>query len=149
MHKPLFMRILFVWFALLVGPLSAFAQGTLSPDEMLKSEGTLALCDGNSYFVFSRDGTFHSFPLGLSGRQLDGTWTEKQTNACIFTVQAKLGWINGASTAEDYRRIVFVVYRGTAQVNAWPDYGAVKAPNYLWNGYFMIDELVKIPKPAG
>jgi hypothetical protein len=122
-----------------------------SPLELIKRDGELALFDGSSYFVFSQDGTFRSFPAGVSGRKLTGTWTSKEQNPVFFTATARVSWANGIQPRDDYRRIVFVVYDGSSEPRA-PDSspglpafrGLIKD---VYRGYFLIDEFVKISKP--
>jgi hypothetical protein len=82
-------------------------------------------------------------PLPISGREFEGHWTASDYT---FTVTAKLGWMNGTSTGNDYRRIVFRIY----DVQKRPPEtkpGEMPHPD-LFDSYFIIDELVKIPKPA-
>jgi len=115
----------------------------MPPLKAIKQFGSVSISDGSSFFTFFKDGTFRSGPLGISGREFDGRWTASDTT---FTVNAKLGWKNGASTGKDYRRIVFVIY----DVQKRPPetmLGLMLHPD-LFDGYFIIDELIKIPKPA-
>ena len=121
---------------------------TLPPNEVLRADGLLVLTDGSSYFLFVRDGTFRSFPCGLSGRTFQGTWTAPFGSPCIFTVEATASWVNGVSAANDYRNIIFVVYMGNKRPLDKAALTAVPAPpkevREVWDGYFIIDELTKI-----
>lgn len=47
---------------------------TAEPLELVESEGELVLTDSSSFFVFKADGTFESFPNGMSGRTFTGSW---------------------------------------------------------------------------
>ncbi len=117
----------------------------LSPLKAIEQFGRISISDGSSFYTFSKDGSFHSGPLGISGREFDGHWTADDTR---FTVIAKLDWMNGDSTGHDYRRIVFVIY----YVEKYPPEkkpSVASQPHLdLWNSYFLIDELEKIPEPA-
>ncbi len=119
--------------------------------EILKRDGELVLSDGSSYFVFAQDGTFRSFPAGISGRMLTGNWTSKEQNPVFFTATARVSWANGTQPRDDYRRIVFVVYDGYSAPRK-PD-SLPGVPNFgglvknVYRGYFLIDEFIKIPKP--
>ena len=116
---------------------------TLQPNDVLRVDGSLALTDGSSYFVFERDGSFHSFPCSLSGRTFQGTWTAPYDSPCLFTVEAAASWVNGVSALNDYRKIVFVVYRGNKKA-VTATFGVAAPPKEVWDGYFIIDELTKI-----
>lgn len=113
----------------------------LDPLQVLKQKGALRITDGYSYFEFKNDGTFNSSPLGQSGRVFTGTWTLNKDNPATFVVKAKMYWMNGGQPQNDFRRIVFVIYNGRRAVHprGWP------FKNYF-DGYFLIDELVKISK---
>jgi hypothetical protein len=142
------MKILLLAFLLFATPLLAWDAQYLSPDDVLKADGSLVLTDGNSYFIFTRDGTFRSDPVdGMNGRTFTGSWTTTASEPSVFTVKAKLGWINGASAPDDYR-IVFAVYRGhkRAADHAW--FGGGERPKEVWEGYFLIEELVKVSKAS-
>jgi hypothetical protein len=112
----------------------------LDAADVLKDDGVLALTDGSSYYVFKTNSTFSSFPISISGRCFDGTWTADPRYS-RFTVEAKETWMNGFSATNEYRRIVFVVYRGRKKP------AADRRMKYIFDGYFIIEELVKIPAP--
>lgn len=114
------------------------------PLDILKRDGELALSDTVSYFVFSQDGTFRSFPVGMSGRMLSGKWTAKETNPVFLTVIAKVGWMNGAQPVDDYRKIVFVIYGGYSSPSPPNASPSIKS---IYHGYFIIDEFIRIPPP--
>ena len=114
------------------------------PLDILKKNGELTLSDTASYFVFSQDGTFRSFPVGMSGRMLTGKWTAKETNPIFMTVIAKVGWMNGIQPQDEYRKIVFVIYGGSSKPSSPTMRSDIKN---IYDGYFMIDELTRIPKP--
>lgn len=111
--------------------------------QAIEQFGGITITDGSSFFTFSKDGSFQSGPLGMSGRAFKGRWI---SSGLTFKVTAKLGWINGLSTDQEYRRIDFVIYHvQKRQPKEKPFNG--KQPE-LFDSYFFIDELVKIPKPA-
>ena len=117
------------------------ASPAIGPAEVLKADGSLTLTDNASYFVFKADGTFRSFPVGMSGRTFEGTWQEEGGLQRV-EVLAKQGWLNGVSALDEYRRIVFTIYSG--QRRAVVGQGV----KVVFDGYFIIDELVKVPAPV-
>jgi hypothetical protein len=142
------MKLIIVAVLLFVGRVQAASPDTLKPRNALQADGSLTLTDGSSYFIFAQDGTFQSFPAGLSGRTFEGTWTAKDEGPTIFTVEAKQGWINGVSRTDDYRKIVFFIYSGHKRAVETQPFGGTLPSKEVWDGYFLIDELTRIPKPA-
>jgi hypothetical protein len=116
----------------------------LPPLKAIEQWGSISISDGSSYFTFARDGSFHSGPFGASGHTLDGHWTARDET--MFTVIATAGWENGEAESEDYRRIVFDIRN--LQKRPRLDKPVLSAPIQLFEGYFIIRELVKIPKPG-
>ena len=119
------------------------AEPTYWPQEALDKFGAFTITDGSSYFTFSRDGKFKSGPMGLSGRELSGTWTVADKTE--MTVVARVGWMNGLQPQDDYRRIVLRIsslHKRTTQPAV-----SFGAPADLFDGYFYIEEFVKISKP--
>lgn len=138
------MKIALLFLLLTSAQFIAAAEDTrMPPLKAIEQFGSVSITDGSSFFTFSKDGTFRSGPLGSSGREFEGHWTASDT---IFTVIAKLGWKNGASTGKDYRRIIFVIY-DVQKRPPEPKLGLMLHPDFF-DGYFIIDELVKIPRPA-
>jgi len=127
---------------LAVGALGA-AEPTYSPQEALDKFGSFTITDNSSYFTFSKDGKFKSGPMGESGRTLNGTWTLADKRE--LTVIAQVGWINGLSAQEDYRRIVFHI--SSLQKRSVQPTISFGAPREWFDGYCLIEEFVKIPKP--
>ena len=120
--------------------ISAKAQ-LLDPSAALKQDGILRISDGSSYYEFNTNGTFKSFPVGMSGRTFAGTWTSSaDPNELHFTVTAKMGWMNGFQPPQDDWRIVFTVYAGTR-------HPAERFGLATFDCYWIIDELTKIAKP--
>ena len=102
------MKIALLFLLLTSAQFIAAAEDTrMPPLKAIEQFGSISITDGSSFFTFSKNGTFRSGPLGESGREFEGHWTASNTT---FTAIAKLGWMNGASTGKDYRRIVFVIY---------------------------------------
>jgi len=128
---------MFIVFSILM---SAKAQ-LLDPSVVLKQDGVLRITDGSSYFEFSTNGVFKSFPVPMSGRTFTGTWTSSaDRNYLSFTVTAREGWMNGAQPPPDVWRIVFAVGPG------------LRSPTDVrhlatFDGYYVIEELTKIAKP--
>jgi hypothetical protein len=147
-HLALPMKTAFFALLVLATSLATSANNDFSPQLALHREGVLAITDGSSFYIFSRDGTFHSYPNGMSGRLLDGTFTSDGEDVTTFTVIAKQTWLNGVSADDDYRKIVFRVYPGSNKPGETASNGGGAAPpKAIWSGYYLVDELSKIPKP--
>lgn len=119
------------------------AEPEYSPRAAIDKFGSFTIADGSSYFTFSKDGKFKSGPMSESGRELSGTWTLADTTE--LTVIAKLGWVNGIQPRDDYRRIVFRV--SSVRKRSVQPSVSFGAPTELFDGYCLIEEFVKIPKP--
>ena len=116
-----------------------------APLELIKAEGELTLTDNASFFVFKADGTFLSFPNGMSGRTMKGTWTSPPGEPLRFEVLALQSWMNGASAPDDWRKLSFAIYDGKARPFS-PQLGA--SVKKVFDGYWILEELSKAPKPA-
>jgi hypothetical protein len=113
------------------------------PAVVMEKHGSFAISDGASWYSFSKDGSFKSGPMGMSGRTFEGKWT--LSDEMMFTVIAKVGWYNGGVPRDDYRRIVFRISRPAKR----PEMAAVRmggAPD-LFDANWYIEEMVKVPKP--
>ncbi len=119
-------------------------SATMEAFEAIERFGKITLCDGSSYYTFTKKGTFTSGPLTMSGRTLRGRWS-KDPNGRLVAI-AREGWDNGWSTGDDYRRIAFHVGYVTKRPRPLPlSYGPVL---FVFDGYFIIDEMIATPKPA-
>ena len=136
------MKIIFLALFSVVAALGA-AEPTYAPQEAINRFGSFTITDGSSYFTFSQDGKFRSGPMGMSGRELSGTWTVADKTE--LTVIAQVGWINGLQPRDDYRRIVFRV----STLRKRPALATISlgAPAELFDSYCLVEEFVKIPKP--
>ena len=123
--------------------------------QIIEKEGRLAFTDGSSYYDFEKDGTFHSGPLGLSGRTIEGTWKLATTNdfAGTLVIQGMWSWMNGISAINDKREMMMSVYPRTGQPEkkgsdaVLSPVGVAPRRAKLRSCYFVIDELVALPKP--
>ncbi len=112
----------------------------LDPAKTIEADGSIALTDGSSYYIFSKGGDFNSGPLGPSGRTLEGSWREEKGR---FVVIAKRGWLDGLATPT-FHRIVFTLGAGmkkplrTERIPAIMEFAT----------YFLIEEFVEIPDPS-
>lgn len=120
----------------------AEGKGALDPAKVIEADGSIALEDGSSYYIFLKDGGFSSGPIGLSGRTLDGTWKSPEPGR--FVVTARKGWINGLSTGSSYHRIVFSIRPGKKEPLRSGSIPALMK----FAAYFLIEEFVEIPAPA-
>jgi len=50
-------------------------KGLVEPSRIIQREGRFVFTDGASFYGFEKDGTFRSWPTGLSGREITGRWT--------------------------------------------------------------------------
>lgn len=115
-----------------------------APADLLRTDGELVLFDGASLFVFKADGTFESMPNGMSGRTLSGKWKNPPGEPAIFEVVATQSWLNGASSRDDYRKLSFAIYDGTTKAFTATLGASVKK---VFDGYWLLQELTKVPKP--
>jgi hypothetical protein len=115
------------------------------PIKIIQQEGRFVFTDGSSYYLFRKDGTFKSGPLGLSGREIEGTWKLKDA---LFVIEGHWGWINGGSSKDDYRRLT--LYVSTPEAVETIRYPAAIGSGVgvkVYKSYFEIEELQKIQKP--
>ena len=122
----------------------------IDPADVLKNDGVLLISDGASFYAFKSDGVFYSFPCGMSGRGFHGTWknTSQIPHTMKFEVTAEMSWMNGSMPLKgNYRRIVFFVYPGGKRPIDKYEFSA-SGCKWVFQGYFIIDELTKIPDPT-
>src|SRR5690242_4812813 len=100
------MKVLVLVLFVLLTTINASAQDFPEPSQIIEKEGRFVFIDGSSYYLFKKDGTFSSGPLGMSGRVITGTW-KKQDN--LFVIQGQWSWVNGLSQENDYRKMVLYV----------------------------------------
>jgi hypothetical protein len=124
----------------------AAENNSTDPMTVLDSEGLLVVSDGSSIYRFNKDGTFLSHPSGMSGRAFRGTWTAKDRQPSKFTAIAELYWQNGFSAVDDYREITFLIYPGHVRPASQRSIGEA-GYEHIFDCYFIIEELKKIPKP--
>lgn len=122
----------------------AFSADLLEPMKAIEQFGAITIGDGSSYFSFAKDGSFQSGPLNISGRTMKGYWIKGENGR--FVVTARLGWINGVSTGNEYRRIVFQIWNGSKNGKKTMIAPGLAEPDF--DCYFLIDEMITIPKPA-
>lgn len=133
------MKILLSFLMFTCAIISARAQ-TLDPSTVFRQDGILRVSDGSSYYEFNTNGTFKSFPVGMSGRTFTGTWTSTaDSDLLFFTVTAKMGWLNGFQPPQDDWKIVFRLTSGTR-------HPAVSIYPAKFDCYWYIEELRKISK---
>ena len=142
------MKIRFAVIALFAaGVLCIAGTASVHPGTLFKTDGRLVISDGSSYYVFRTNGTFLSVPVGMSGRTFEGTCAAAiETDRVWFTVHATRGWMNGASSPAEYR-ILFVVHSGGHKRPEKPYILREPEADGVYDGYFLIEELVKVAKP--
>lgn len=142
------MKTLFVVVWLLANTVLCFADtNSVEPAILFKRDGFLAITDGNSYYVFRTNGTFISVPVGMSGRTFAGTCTSRaEPDKIAFTVHATKGWQNGPTSPDEYR-IIFVIHGGGSKRRVQSFLPGAPRIDEVYDGYFLIEELVKILKP--
>lgn len=142
------MRTIAVIFLVLVSVSNILATDFPAASEIIQTEGQFVFTDGSSYYMFKKDGTFTSEPLGISGREIKGKW-ELRRDERVFVIRGRWTWINGLSPRDDYRQMQIAVYRPSSveTVNglSFVD-GTVNMKVYKC--YFVIEELSKIAKPS-
>jgi hypothetical protein len=118
-----------------------------SPDQVIRENGALVITDGASYYRFNRDSSFDSGPLGISGRVIKGRW---RGDGQPFVIEGQWTWVNGASAADDYRRMTMYV-GGTNGPGTVREYSMMNrgGPARVDSVYFHIDEIVPLPRALG
>lgn len=112
--------------------------------EIVETEGQFVFTDGSSYYVFKKDGTFKLRPIGRSGREIDGTWKPADFG---FEIDGNWTWINGMTYLDDHRKMVLVVYPYKT-FKAVPSLSWALGEAKIYDCYFEIEELVKLPQPS-
>lgn len=133
--------VLFVFFT----AFTISAQNYPVPAQIIREESKFIFTDGSSYYLFNKDGTFKSEPLGISGRTISGTW-KVQDN--LFTIEGKWGWVNGLSRNDDYRKMVVFINNPTSSEileRLSPSFGSLNVK--IYKCYFEIEDLQKIVNP--
>lgn len=120
----------------------AFSADVLEPIKAIKQFGAITINDGSSFFTFSEGGAFRSGPLGISGRTMNGYWSVNDDGQFIVTV--RLGWVNGISARNQYRRIVFHISHVSKRAG---QPGSAINPGDDFDSYFLIEEMTTISKP--
>ena len=141
------MKTLVIAFIFVLVSSSVAVADLREPIKIIQEEGQFVFADGASYYSLKRDGTFTSAPLGLSGRTITGHWKYEVPGR--FIIEGQWGWINGLSPRDDFRRMTLAISAAESfvekeQVSAAETTGPVK----IYKCYFIVDELIKIPRPA-
>jgi len=120
---------------------SAIAADTV--DQIITDTGYFVYTDGSSFFAFHRGGRFESGPMGMSGRTIEGTWT--QDNDGRYVVKGRWGWINGISVTNDYRTMsIWLSYPRDPSTNAVLfSMTVTNRPITVHKAYALIDSLTK------
>ena len=135
-------------FGLLAGAVftATAADPSYTPAQALEKFQRFTLSDGASYYSFAKAGGFSSGPMGMSGRELKGTWQDAGDKH--FTVVAEEGWMNGISQPGNFRRMVFVIYDVHPR-EIQPEVRTGLPGNWdLFDGYFFIEEVSIIVPPS-
>lgn len=120
----------------------AHAEGLLEPMDAIK-QGQLAISDGSSVYIFSKDGSFRSVPHGMSGRTIKGTWKKENEG---FRINGVWSWINGAVSRNDERTMLMNIgsLSDELQEIRVPFSGEKTGKLSIRQGYFIIQELEKV-----
>ena len=131
------MKAAFIVLLLSITSLTA-ADSLVEPIAVIAEEGSLNISDGSSLYTFNRDGTFSSIPLGISGRTIEGRWTQEGET---FIVEGKWSWLNGISPTNDQR----VMRLGVGELDKSHQVivGVPLRKIPVYNCYFVIEELTK------
>ncbi|MCK5034900.1 MAG: hypothetical protein KAS73_03325 [Candidatus Sabulitectum sp.] len=97
--------------------------------------------DGSSTYLLLDDGSFYLAPTGLSGRAVEGNWTNSDSNR--FEITGIWGWENGISSINDKRKMTIFIYLRSMDTEIsellWRS-----ADSKLYDVYFTIEEITKI-----
>jgi len=109
--------------------------------EIIDEEGQFTFTDGSSTYLFLDDGSFYLEPTGLSGRAVEGNWTNSDSNR--FEITGIWSWYNGISSIDDKRRMTIFIYLISMETEVsellWRS-----ADSKLYDVYFTIEEITKI-----
>ena len=118
------------------------------PYDIIQAEGQFVFSDGSSYYMFRKDGTFTSGPLGLSGREINGKW--QYVHDREFLIRGRWSWMNGLSARDDYREMTIAAFRPVSAEVVTQLSGVDGTLNLkVYKCYFVIEALTQIPKPSG
>ena len=87
---------------------TSIETGPPSIIEIIDEEGQFAFTDGSSTYLFLDDGSFYLDPTGMSGRAVEGNWTNPDSNR--FEITGIWGWDNGISLIDDKRKMTIFIY---------------------------------------
>ncbi len=119
----------------------AFAGELIKPESIL---GTKELCisDGSSIYIFSPNKKFRLEPVGISGRTIEGTWTQDFDGIHIV---GQWSWINGLSANDDFREMD--IHIGYLQDKTREYTSMISASKHkIYECYFLIERLEKKKK---
>ena len=86
------------------------------------------------------------FPVGLSGRTIDGNWIARPDGRSLEIVGV-WSWMNGSSPLDDRRKMTLIVYPNqTFKVVERIPWLADEHSWKIYDCYFEVEELVKVPK---
>ena len=131
---------LILWLTVLTVPASDFPE----PVEIIRQEGQFVFTDGSSYYLFRKDHVFKSGPVGMSGREITGTWKLQDS---FFVIDGHWGWLNGGSRKDDFRQMILYVAKpeGIEKIKkSSPNYGIHGLK--IYKCYFEMESLKKITK---
>jgi hypothetical protein len=138
------MKIIAVLLFLFFATFTVLAKDFPEPSQIIKDEGKFIFTDGSSYYLFQKDGTFKSEPVGISGRVITGTW-KSQNN--LFVIQGKWSWVNGLSQENDFRKMVLYINNpASSEIVEKLSFGFGSQKVKIYKCYFLVEELQKIPK---
>ena len=141
------MKIITVLLFICLTALTVLAQDFPKPSQIIKDEGKFIFTDGSSYYLFQKDGTFKSEPLGISGRVITGTWKLQDRQDNLFVIQGKWSWVNGLSQENDFRKMVLYINTPASSETVErlsSGFGSLKVK--IYKCYFLVEELQKIAK---
>ncbi len=132
--------VLFLFFA----SFTAIAKDFPEPSQIIQDEERFIFTDGNSYYLFKKDGTFKSEPLGISGRVITGTWKLQDH---LFVIQGQWSWVNGLSQKDDFRKMILYISNPVSSETVERlSFGFGSLNVKIYKCYFLVEELQKIPK---
>ena len=131
-----------------VGRTGKTADTPASAQQIIEKENQFAFTDNSSYYLFHKNHTFESGPVGESGRHIKGTWKTPNHQEGAFVIEGQWGWINGTSKPNDFRRMTLTVYPHGIEPEVKGNVSAFLAASpKIYRCYFVINELVPIAAP--
>lgn len=94
----------------------------LSPLDVISLNGQLNARDGIMTYTLTKDGSFSSFPLAMSGTWVQGKWKlESSSKGLTVQVEGTWGGVNQISPKDNFMTMKLVIHTGILQDTSHPE----------------------------